>query len=102
MAGVKGKSGAKKGQGKGVVKNPCGRPAGAQNKVSASVKSRIAAFIANDFDSFISDITGLDERDRVKAKIELMKFFIPRPLNEEETESHQLKNEVIKRMMGEK
>jgi hypothetical protein len=98
MAGAKGKSGITKGK----VNNPSGRPTGAANKVSASVKSRIVSFVEEDFDGYMQRIKTLDDKDYIKAMTELIKLVVPRPLNEEETQSHQLKNEMIKKMMGEK
>jgi hypothetical protein len=98
MAGAKGKSGTKKGK----VNNPSGRPEGALNKVSASVKSRIVTFVEDDFDGYMERLKDLENRDYVKAMTELIKLVVPRALNEEETQSNQLRNEMIKRMMGEK
>jgi hypothetical protein len=102
MAGIKGKSGAKKGQGRGTINNPSGRPVGATNKVSASLKNLLADFSRDKFEQFKEDYNSItDVYQRAKMYVEIQKFFIPRPLNEEETQSHQLKNEMIKRMIGE-
>lgn len=83
MAGVKGKSGTKKGK----TNNPSGRPAGAKNKVSVTVKKRIVEYVEKDFDKYVSDLRCLDARDRVKAFTELLKLVVPRPVSEEELEA---------------
>ncbi|MDR1938644.1 MAG: hypothetical protein LBQ73_09155 [Tannerellaceae bacterium] len=83
MAGVKGRSGLPKGR----TNNPKGKPIGAVNKVSVSVKSRIAKYVEDDFDSFIKVMEGLEGKDRVKAEIELIKLVVPRPVNQEELDA---------------
>jgi hypothetical protein len=98
MAGVKGKSGLKN----GTTNNPLGRPKGTKNKISASVKADIVAGVTQNMDEYWNRLTGLDDEHFVMAMTNLMRLIVPRPLNEEETESHLLKNEVIKRMMGER
>ena len=87
MAGTKGKSGARKGQGKGRTNNPAGKPAGTKNKIPQTVKKRIIEYVEDNFDGYINDIKSLRARDRVKAVTELIKLVVPRPVSEEEMEA---------------
>jgi hypothetical protein len=49
------------------------------------------------------DIKNIDNvAIRAKLFVEIGKLFVPHPLNKEETQSHELKNKMIKRMMDEK
>jgi hypothetical protein len=98
MAGIKGKSGIKK----GTTNNPYGKPKGTKNKVPMSVKSDIVTGIENNMDEYWERLKNLDDENYIRAMTNLIRLIVPRPLNEEETQSHLLKNEVIKRMMGEK
>ena len=103
MAGVKGKTGVGKNPKKGRkehTNNPNGRPKGATNKIQSSVKCRIVEFINNDFDNLIDEIKGLENKEKVKAKIELVKLVVPRPLNESEEDSNKTQSELMKRLFG--
>lgn len=83
MAGVKGKSGLKKGQ----TNNPNGRTPGSKNKVQNIVKKKIEEYFDGDnFDVLITEINALDGKEKVKAKLELLKLVVPRPRDAEETE----------------
>jgi hypothetical protein len=83
MAGLKGRSGLPK----GTTNNPAGKPAGAKNRVSKTVKNRIVEYVEKDFDRYISDLNSLEAKDRVKAVTELIKLIVPRPVGEEELEA---------------
>ena len=84
--------------------NPLGRPAGAKNKVSATVKARIAEYVNEDFDNYILEIESIKSLpDRVRAKTELIKLVVPKPVNEEETEATKdFYAEAFRRMFGAK
>jgi hypothetical protein len=71
---------------KGKTNNPHGRPAGATNKISETVKRKIVEFIEADFDGYIEDIRRLEPKDRVKAVTELIKMLVPRPVDREESD----------------
>ena len=62
MAGTKGKSGARKGQGKGKTNNPAGEPAGTKNRLSQTVKKRIVAYVEDNFDGYIDDMKSRQAR----------------------------------------
>jgi len=89
MAGVKGKT-----------NNPNGRPVGAKNKLQLTVKGRIIDYVNNDFDTFIKEVKKLRIKDRVKAKLELIKLVTPRPLNEEERNALNNMNPLLTRLFG--
>lgn len=93
------KPGPKKGS---PSNNPFGRPAGSKNKVSAAVKARIAEYVNNDFDTYIKEIEEIEDvKDRVRAKTELIKLVVPRPVSEEETAaSKDFYTEAMRRMFG--
>jgi hypothetical protein len=80
MTEVKSKRGLKKGQ----TNNPNGRPVGSTNKVSRTLKEQIASYSENDFPKLIEQIDTLDPKDMVKAKLELLKLVVARPLSDEE------------------
>jgi hypothetical protein len=85
MAGIKGKSGAKKGQGKGMTNNPAGRPVGSKNKMPNQVKKVLEDIFLDSVEELKNDIKNI-ESPAVRAKlfIEIGKMFVSRPLNEEE------------------
>ncbi|MDR0744308.1 MAG: hypothetical protein LBF05_08140 [Tannerella sp.] len=102
MAGIKGKSGARKGQRKGTTNNPYGKPKGTKNKIPTSVKSDIVVGVSENMVEYWNRLKKLDDENYIRAMTNLIRLIVPRPLNEEETQSHLLKSEIIKRMMGEK
>jgi len=74
------KGGLKKGQ----TNNPNGRPKGSGNIVSRTLKGRIAEFMESDWENLERQIDELEPKDKVKAKIELLKLVVPRPISDEE------------------
>ncbi len=85
----------------GHTNNPNGRPKGSLNKVQATVKSRIVGYIEDDFDNFLKEVKKLKTKDRVKAKLELIKLVVPRPLNEEEKDAYAIQSELVKKLFRE-
>jgi hypothetical protein len=83
MAGVKEKSGLRKGR----TNNPGGRPKGVPNKVPETLKKRITVFLEDNFDDYIRTLQQLEPKDRVKAMGELMRLVVPRPVSKEELEA---------------
>ena len=98
MTGKKETRGAKPGS----RNNPSGRPKGATNKIQTTIKNKIVDFITEDFDGFIDELKLLKPADLVKAKIELIKLVVPRPLNEEEKGASAIQSEFMKRLFGER
>lgn len=96
---VRKKPGPKKGT---PSNNPFGRPPGAKNKVSATVKARIAEYVNTDFDTYIKEIESIEDvTNRVRAKTELVKLVVPKPISEEEVEANKdFYAEAFRRMFG--
>lgn len=82
----------------GRTNNPNGRPKGAKNKVQLATKERIAEYVEGDFDNFVKEIKKLPIKDRVRAKIELIKLVVPRPLADEEKEAISTQSVLFKRL----
>lgn len=82
----------------GQTNNPNGRPKGAKNKVQLATKERIAEYVEEDFDNFVKEIKKLPISARVKAKIELIKLVVPRPLADEEKEAFNTQSVLFKRL----
>lgn len=82
--------------------NPFGRPTGSKNKVSATVKARIAEYVNDDFDNYIEEIESISNVSmRVRAKTELVKLVVPKPISEEEAEANKdFYAEAFRRMFG--
>ena len=83
---------------KGVTNNPNGRPVGAKNKIQLSIKEKIIEEVTDNFDDYITKLKKLDGKDYVRCMTELLKLVIPRPLNEEESNSIIVHHEVVKRL----
>lgn len=90
---------------KGRTNNPNGRPKGSHNIVTYDIKKAIAkkvatpAFIKGLFD----DIDGVKDKDkRAKLKVELVKLFIPRPLNDDEEKDQIIKSAIFDKLSGKK
>lgn len=96
---TKKKPGPKKGT---PSNNPFGRPPGAKNKVSATVKARIAEYVNTDFDTYIKEIESIEDvTNRVRAKTELVKLVVPKPISEEEEKRNEdFYAEAFRRMFG--
>ena len=82
----------------GQTNNPNGRPKGAKNKVQLATKERIAQYVEEDFDNFVKEVNKLAIKDRVKAKIELIKLVVPRPLADEEKDAFNTQSILFKRL----
>jgi hypothetical protein len=101
MAGVKGKSGAKKGQRKGITNNPAGRPVGSKNKIPNQVKKALEDIFIDNIDNLKKDIKDIDSPAvRAKLFVDIGKLFVPRPLNEEEKDTEATQSEFMKRLFN--
>lgn len=88
-----------KGPGKGISNNPYGKPKGAKNKVSSEVKARLADFVENNFCEFQESFKHLKDEVKFKLFLEVLKFIIPRPKEEdEEAESERRSREILDRI----
>ena len=89
-----------KGVGKGRTNNPNGRPVGSKNKLTVSVKEKIVEEVNDNLDSYIKRLKSLGDRDYVRCMTELIKLVVPRPLNEEESNTININSELIKRLFS--
>jgi len=55
-----------------------GRKAGAPNKTTAEIKSRIAALIDEQFDAISSELDELDPKERVTAYLKFLEYVLPK------------------------
>lgn len=94
----------KQGPPKGVSNNPNGRPKGSKNKVHYDVKKAIAERVCTPeyVDGIFKDISLVFDSDkRAKLKIELVKLFVPRPMNDEEQKDKDIKSAIWEKLSGE-
>jgi hypothetical protein len=93
----------KRGLPKGITNNPNGRPRGSKNKFSYDAKTFIYNNVANDgfVNGLFIDIDAIEEADkRAKLKLELLKLFIPRPLNEVEEKDKDIRSAIYNKLSG--
>lgn len=93
----------KRGLPKGITNNPNGRPRGSKNKFSYDAKTFIYNNVANDgfVNGLFIDIDAIEEADkRAKLKLELLKLFIPRPLNEVEEKDKDIRSAIFNKLAG--
>lgn len=93
----------KPGPPKGVSNNPAGRKKGSVNKINYDVKKAIAEKVCKpDYvKSIFDDIDQVSDADkRAKLKIELVKLFVPRPMNEDEQKDKDIKSAIWNKLSG--
>ncbi|MDL2323409.1 hypothetical protein LJC52_05420 [Bacteroidales bacterium OttesenSCG-928-A17] len=90
----------KRGLPKGRTNNPNGRPVGSKSKVKSPIREKIIAYVESDFDKLIKEINALPEKEQVRAKIDLIKLVVPRPLAEEEKETFNTQSALFLRLSG--
>ena len=79
-----------------------GRPKGASNKSTETIKRSISMFLENNIDTVQSDLDEMQPRDRVNALLQFMKFVIPtqKAIELDNRESQEEKNEAyIQKLM---
>ena len=87
-------------QRKGQTGNPYGRPVGAKGKLSLSVKTTVTDYLNDNIDEYFKTLRALEGKDYVRCMTELIKLVVPRPLNEEETNTVNVNSELIKRLFS--
>ena len=88
---------------KGRTNNPNGRPKGSKNKIQYDIRKAIYEKVSDVkfVKSLFDDISEVDEADkRAKLKIDLVKLFVPRPLNNDEERDKDLKSALFARLAG--
>jgi hypothetical protein len=87
----------------GSSNNPNGRPRGSKNKISYDIRTAIYEYI-NDgtfINGLFDDIDAVKEAEkRAKLKIELVKLFVPRPLNNDEQKDKDIKSAIWEKLSG--
>ena len=79
-----------------------GRPKGASNKSTETIKRSISMLLENNIDTVQSDLDEMQPRDRVNALLQFMKFVIPtqKAIELDNRESQEEKNEAyIQKLM---
>ena len=79
-----------------------GRPKGASNKSTETIKRSISMLLENNIDTVPSDLDEMQPRDRVNALLQFMKFVIPtqKAIELDNRESQEEKNEAyIQKLM---
>lgn len=59
------------------VRNINGRPKGAQNASTLSIKQNLQKLVQDNIDTLDADLKALSPKDRVKAITDLVKYVIP-------------------------
>lgn len=94
----------KRGAPAGNCHNPKGRPKGTKNKISYDVRKMIWEKVSDPqyIKGMFDDIDDVEENDkRAKLKIELVKLFVPRPLNDDEQKDKDIKSAIWEKLSGE-
>lgn len=88
---------------KGSTNNPNGRPKGSKNKISYDIRKAIFEKVGNTtfVNGLFDDIKSIEDDDkRAKMKLELVKLFVPRPLNEDEAKDKDIKSAIFAKLSG--
>lgn len=88
---------------KGRTNKPNGRVKGSKNKISYDVRKMICEKVSdvNYVNTIFDDIDKVTENDkRAKLKIELVKLFVPRPLNNDEQKDKEIKSAIWEKLSG--
>ena len=76
---------------------------GSKNKISYDVRKMIWEKVSdvNYVNTIFDDIDKVTENDkRAKLKIELVKLFVPRPLNNDEQKDNEIKSAIWEKLSG--
>lgn len=88
----------------GNTNNPNGRPKGSKNKIQYDIRKSIYEKVS-DVD-YINDLfTDIEKVKqpyaRAKLKIELVKLFVPKPLNDDEQQDNDIRSAMYAKLAGE-
>lgn len=93
----------KPGPPKGKTNNPNGRPKGSKNKIQYDIRKAIYEKVGDKtfISGLFSDINDVDDFEkRAKLKLELVKLFVPRPMNEDEAKDRDIKSAIFDKLAG--
>ena len=78
-----------------------GRPKGASNKSTETIKRSISILLENNIAAVQSDLDEMQPRDRVNALLQFMKFVVPtqKAIELDNRESQEEKNEAYIQML---
>jgi len=89
---------------KGRTNNPAGRPKGSKNKIQFDVRKAIYEKVSKVeyIDEFFNDIDMVEDADkRAKLKLDVLKLFVPRPLNDDEQKDSDIRSAMYAKLAGE-
>lgn len=97
----------KKKHGPGIshTNNPNGRAKGSKNKITYDIRKLIWEKVSDKkfIKSLWDDIDSVNDSDkRAKLKLELVKMFVPRPLNEDEIKDKDIRSAIWNQLSGKK
>jgi len=80
-----------------------GRPKGASNKSTETIRRSVSMLLENNIDTVQSDLDEMQPRDRVNALLQFMKFVVPtqKAIELDNRESQEEKNETYIQMLME-
>lgn len=88
----------------GVSNNPAGRPKGSKNRISYDIRKMIYERIDNDdfVDGLFNDIEMVEsDYHRGRLKMDLVKMFVPRPMNDDEIEEKHVRSAIYAKLSQE-
>lgn len=88
----------------GMTNNPAGRKKGSKNKIQYDVRKAIYEKVSDvDYiEDFFKDIDKIKQPyARSKVKLELVKLFVPRPLNDDEQKDSDIRSAMYAKLAGE-
>lgn len=86
-----------------IGKKTGGREKGTPNKFNVGIRERIGSYVDNSLDSLMKDIEQLEIKDRVRARLELLQYRLPKYQSQSiriENLSDELLDQLIEEIKG--